>query len=256
MTSKISKCEFCDDEKNDLDLLTLPCGFNVCLEHFENYADRFDCFMCHEHKVNKQKCFKMAKNRSKLNEMNYFKQVEKVKQKLEEVKQFQDDEEYFLENIASEIINQIDLRRESIKLEICKELDSYADNLVKSVVDFKLKNEKLIQSVYTNTDDFENFFDVSFDGTDTKEKIEFFKVKLMDLKNNERLILDPVIDLIENIKKVHFKEGSNIDALKIKSIFGRVDFGNCIITNSDNESETATDSDTDSDLYTQSTYFE
>lgn len=250
------KCEYCYINNDDLNLLTLPCGFNVCLKHFDYVSDQFDCFMCHEHIVNKNKCFKMAKNRFKLSEINYLKHVDLIKLKLKEVKILQNDPNYYLNELTSRVINKIDIRREKLKLEICKEIDSYVDELLKYINDYKLENEKLIESIDMNTRDIEESFNVDSSGMNAKQKSCLYDEKMLLLKNKEKLILDPIMDIIEKINKLDFKEGLPFDYFRIKSIFGQVLFEKWEETLQNDFSSSYFDYYSDSNLsnVTESTY--
>ncbi|RNA17035.1 hypothetical protein BpHYR1_031265 [Brachionus plicatilis] len=49
------QCEYCNEKEDDKGLFSLPCGYLVCSHHIESAEDYFNCFVCDEHMINRQR---------------------------------------------------------------------------------------------------------------------------------------------------------------------------------------------------------
>ncbi|CAF1018872.1 unnamed protein product [Brachionus calyciflorus] len=202
MTSK-QLCEFCNKSTDDLYLITLPCGFVVCYDHIE---DSNDCFMCHEHQISKNLFFSMKKNRIKIEEINRLSKIKLYQTKINDLKQIKNDPKYYVDELISNLINKIDLRREQIKLDLNLSVDKAFNDFYNQAECIKESYEKILELRLKD-------FDIS--------KLE----KTLDSKEIqivEQNQLEPFFNLLEKLKNIDFENS------KFKHNLTSKDFGQII----------------------------
>ncbi|CAF0977485.1 unnamed protein product [Brachionus calyciflorus] len=184
MSSK--NCEYCNIFKEELYLITLPCGYIVCYEHVNKSSNSIDCFMCKEHKIDLNSCLNMKKNRDKINEINRISKFKDLKLELEKINVVKSDPKYFIDECN--LINKIDLKREQIKLEFDKNIDKSFQNLINQA---KRLREEYENSLEKKLKDFNiNELNENLDSAQI-DKIE--KIKII-----------PMVNYLDQIKKINF----------------------------------------------------
>ena len=146
---EILTCKYCKEIFKSTPIILNCCSETICQNHIddfkENHQESFSCHLCN--KIIDQNIFpinKIAENFLKMNlhELNFgdqfnksknsCKKLEKVLKDLEDVKR---DPENFIFDYVSNIKNDIDLKREELKLKI----DKISNNSIKRIEDFEKK---------------------------------------------------------------------------------------------------------------------
>ncbi|RNA14836.1 hypothetical protein BpHYR1_035794 [Brachionus plicatilis] len=113
--------------------IVLPCGFFCKYEYFLAKEAKFECPICKTHDINIKECLNMTRNRLVIAQRN----VEIGKRYLENctttLKYYEDDLEHFIEEESNILKNQIDLRREELKIMVIKKIDDYYESHLKKI---------------------------------------------------------------------------------------------------------------------------
>ncbi|CAF0813964.1 unnamed protein product [Brachionus calyciflorus] len=121
----MSNCDYCSEELNDYTtLIVLPfCGYSICFNHFDDLADYFDCPICNDHKMYKQECFSMRKNKPKLDFLTP-----------EQSLILTDEIDLDINDNFQRLKSQINLRRLDLKTQIDQKIYEYS-NLLDQKID-------------------------------------------------------------------------------------------------------------------------
>ncbi|RNA14833.1 hypothetical protein BpHYR1_035791 [Brachionus plicatilis] len=128
--------------------IVLPCGFYCKYEYFRNNKEKFECPICKTHYINTKECLNMTRNRLVLSQSD----VENAKKDLDDctttLKYYEDDLEHFIEEESNILKNQIDLRREELKIMVIKKIDDYYEGQLKKIEQEKKKKfDKFISRI-------------------------------------------------------------------------------------------------------------
>lgn len=104
-------CEYCNCEQDDLNLLTLPCGYLVCNEHIRYQDSFFECIICKNHLIDKKGYLEMKKNERKIDEINFIEKKESILNLCDQIDTIKKEIESYLKNHLSKVNNKIDLKR-------------------------------------------------------------------------------------------------------------------------------------------------
>ncbi|CAF1068869.1 unnamed protein product [Brachionus calyciflorus] len=217
-------CDFCDAKlEASLNLFTLPCGYSVCFGHIESSLNLFNCFICNDHQINRDEYFSMKKNKFKLRELEYQKNLNELIEEQKVLETIRKDPQSFIDENVSFYKNLIDLQREELKLKLCSQIDEYSESLIiklntfgsrilpELVEDLKSLDKSCIRP--------ENNLNLNFIGDkgsnieERFEKLESFKSKLN--------ILNEKINLIKQIGIA--PQETNIE-LKLDDLFLQLNF--------------------------------
>ncbi|CAF0931606.1 unnamed protein product [Brachionus calyciflorus] len=173
-------CENSDVNKS----ITLPfCGFVVCYQHIENLAKKFQCPVCNDHKIAKEECLSMRIN---LEKIDFIKQ--------ERLKEIGKNPETFINNIFTEFINDVDIRREKLLIKFEQKINDYSQQLINELQKHK------------------------------KNLTAELKHKMEDFEENK----DSIKALIECVENMKFFEGQDLNTFKIADYFGRFNFAKLV----------------------------
>ncbi|RNA42285.1 hypothetical protein BpHYR1_003318, partial [Brachionus plicatilis] len=124
-------CEYCSKNEDDLYLFVLPCGYSVCYDHLTSQDESFNCFVCQDHVIEKQSCFRMKKNEKKLDKVLFFTVKESIMDLCNQIDEI--DSGCFTANYLSKVINKIDLKREILKDYFIRQIDDYYESLINQI---------------------------------------------------------------------------------------------------------------------------
>lgn len=199
----------------------------TCFHCFQEYTvqkDDLTSEICLEEMLQ----LKVNKN-SGLKNNNVGKAIENINSNLNELELLQSDPNFFISNYFYELRNQVDLRRENLKLEIdqfsdqvIKDLDFYEQEC-KKIAKFQLDIQKELEILKSSFEEFKDFD--SFDMNDKKMKetvINVLKFKPLLSKEVNRLKKK----ILDN-KSFKLKQGG----LRIRDYFGHLDVKKQVIAN-------------------------
>lgn len=166
-------------------LITLPCGFKCNYKEIFDKQDKFSCPVCKSHEISTEECFNMTRNKLKINQTKLDLQQQSLCEKLKNLQHFKIDPSFHIDENYSQLKNQIDLRREEIKILLNKKIDDYCENLFLQIDqdkqlklnEFKKKIDKL---------DSERELDTSNNipkNLDINSKLDLIDEKLKNLDN-------------------------------------------------------------------------
>ncbi|RMZ95410.1 hypothetical protein BpHYR1_018382 [Brachionus plicatilis] len=207
-----SICEYCNAVKEHLYLITLPCGYVVCHDHFDStnqyglgvFAPSLNCFVCKNHNISKKQCYEMAKNRSKLSKIKFLEHLDLVKNKIKYIQEYQNDTDLFLDNYLDPVLNKIDLRREQLKIEVNKKIDEAYFKMIDEIKGIRSNFKQKIGCISLDNEQFEEITKIEKMEKENKNR-ENFDDKLNKLKTYEKDIIDTANDMIEQLKDIDFK---------------------------------------------------
>ncbi|CAF0787703.1 unnamed protein product [Brachionus calyciflorus] len=179
----MSTCKICENSDENKPIILPFCGFAVCYRHIEYLANRFQCPVCNDHKIDKEECLSMRNN---------LKKIDFIKQ--EKCKEIGKNPEIFINNIFTQLINDVDVKREKLMMTLEKQINDYSQQLINELH----KHKKNLTA-------------------ELKHKMEQFE----ENKN----CIKALLECVENIK---FYEGQDLNIFKIADYFGRVNFAKLV----------------------------
>ena len=114
-------------------LVTLPCGFKSKYHEIVGIEDKFVCPVCKCHIISTDECLNMTRNKLTINQTKFDLKQQSLLEKLKKLEYFKIDPSFHIDENYSQLINQIDLRREEIKILINKKIDDYCENLLAQI---------------------------------------------------------------------------------------------------------------------------
>ncbi|CAF1104301.1 unnamed protein product [Brachionus calyciflorus] len=199
-------CEYCNILREELYLITLPCGYIVCYDHLKTLPNLVDCFMCKEHIIDLNHCLNMKKNRDKIEEVKRLVKLTNLKQKLDKINSVKNDPKYFLDECFSNLTNKIDLRREQIKLEFSKSVDKSFQNIY--------------QQVKSLQEEYEKNLDKKLKDLEMSELEE--NLDSIEIDEIEKIKIQPLVNYLNQIEKINFQNSY------YKINFSNNDFGQIV----------------------------
>ncbi|CAF0756283.1 unnamed protein product [Brachionus calyciflorus] len=185
-------CEYCSIIREEIYLITLPCGYIVCCDHLKTFPNLVECFMCKEHIIDLNHCLNMKKNRDKIDEINRMAKLTNLKQKLDKINSVKNDPKYFIDECFSNLTNKIDLRREQIKLEFSNSVDKSFQKIYHQVKRLQEEYEK-------NLDKKLNDFEMN----DLEENLDS-----IEIDNIEKIKIKPMTSYLDQIEKINFQNSN------------------------------------------------
>ncbi|RNA02967.1 hypothetical protein BpHYR1_031226 [Brachionus plicatilis] len=200
--------------------IVLPCGFWCIYENFLTNEEKFECPICKTHDINIKECLNMTRNRLVLAQRN----VENGKKDLDDctttLKYYEDDLEHLIEEESNILKNQIDLRREELKIMVIKKIDDYYEGQLKKIEQEKKKKfDKFISRIgrIKLLEKDINGFNIS-DKNDIQTQIDMNKKLFKTIENATILAENLKVAFSKSIYRL--REGSkNFD---VSTLFGEL----------------------------------
>lgn len=238
-----SSCDFClASSESGVVLIILPCGYTICLNHFDQLESSFECLVCKNHKIKKDDCFNMNKNRSILKKLEYNEKVFELQKRLDSFLYLKNSPKPCAKQNFNILIDTILNQKELLKTEISKQIDSYADKLIDDVIKTKSQYEsKMITCL--DSIDFDQLNQLAVNSAKrfrAENELKYLeeKIELLDQKNN-------LLDIKINEFTEYFAEFSTFRLIKsnnykfdVESIFGRLELESNIEAINDKKNET------------------
>lgn len=201
-------------------LITLPCGFRTKYNANFRRKDKFKCPVCKNHLTSAEECFKMTRNKLAINQHLLDLKSIDLSDNFKHLEMINKDPSFYIDESFSELKNQIDVRREEIKLFIINQIDDYYEDLLLKIDQqkkLKLKEfSEKVEKIFSNKILMEKFeisndLDINFqlDLVDQKKDI---MVKLIKSTNE-------VIDDF-TAKNLHLNQSKK--NLNIADLFGNL----------------------------------
>ncbi|RNA19468.1 Ubiquitin carboxyl-terminal hydrolase 7 [Brachionus plicatilis] len=203
--------------------ISLPCGFSVKYKDIFYNNKEFPCPVCKTHYLTAQECLNMTRNRMVIAQKSFELKKKQYKYFITELSAFYDyksHSEYYIDFTYNQFKNEIDVRREEIKVLLNKKIDNYYDELLKKVDKEKESNLKEFNEKIKDLDH-------------TTKQIESLKIDdilcvhtKLNLYNNSKKILGNGMTLAIKMKdllsqtKIGLTDG--IEDIEIKSLFGEL----------------------------------
>jgi hypothetical protein len=194
--NKLCICELNECKVNLKNPVTLPCGFTICIEHVENYTDKFNCFLCDQEHFVPQKGFQLnriimdiVKSGEYLNESQNklhddFRELESIINNYEKL-----NSDVLIYDFFSKLRNKVDLHREVLLEKIHDRSDQIIKQLSQKEAEYK-QNAQRIPKI-----SFEELKNV--DMLELNQNLRFSVLNNNDLKE----ISIKINNWIEKIKK-------------------------------------------------------
>ncbi|CAF1018438.1 unnamed protein product [Brachionus calyciflorus] len=179
----LNLCTICENSDGNKSIILPFCGFVVCYEHIEYLAKKFKCPVCKTHEIDKDECLSMRNN---------LKKIDFIKQ--ERLKEIGKNPETFINNIFTQLINDVDIKREKLMMMFEKQINDYSQQLINELQKHK------------------------------KNLTAELKHKMEDFEENK----DSIKALIECVENMKFYEGQDLITFKIADYFGRVNFAKLV----------------------------
>ncbi|RMZ92819.1 hypothetical protein BpHYR1_001122 [Brachionus plicatilis] len=190
-------CEFCFTKVEDLDTITLPCGYVVCSVHLESDDAVTKCVVCSEHTFDKSACYKMAKNSSKQKELNFRKKITLVNEKIDQIGTYFEDPDKFLDEYLNIIENEVTDRAQELKNDFNQQISDYKE-IKEKIEENNFDKAKIIR------------INICF-------RLEIIRKcirrKVNQAGNKEKEFIDPVLDLINKNLTNSIDKRITLDAL-------------------------------------------
>lgn len=205
---------------NDL-IITLPCGFTIKYNEIFNEKEKFTCPFCKNHLVITQECLNLPKNKLLINEKKF-----ELKKKYftncihsHQVKNI--DPKSAIDNTYKNLENQIDLRREQIKLIMEQKIDDYYENLLEIIENEKnqILNEykEQLEKISSFEKDLNNLI-IDHD-TDIKYKLDRIKNYSNEIDKAIRFLISE-----NKLNSTNWVFNQSDDHFKIEDIFGNLEW--------------------------------
>lgn len=201
-------------------VITLPCGLNTKYQEVFYQSGKFKCPACKSHTTSAEECSEMTINKLAINQHVLDCSSKILSDNLKHLEALEIDPSFYIDDNYSQLINQIDIRREEIKLLINNEIDNYYESLLLKIdTEKKLKfnefNEKIEKINYSK-----NEMDISEISTDldNNSKLDMINQKLDNIDNLIYSTNSAISDLTTNNLVLNQSKNWNI-----ADIFGDLD---------------------------------
>lgn len=136
------KCVKCNKLFESLPITLVPCGWVVCSHHLD--SDPVKCFICqNEHYLSKASCIPTKNIEIKYLKFKLENSLKSLNKDLENFKLIQEDPRNYIHEFFDNVINKIDLQRETIK----KSIDDYFGQMIDEII---LEKNECQQNVAEN----------------------------------------------------------------------------------------------------------
>lgn len=175
--------------------ISLPCGFSLDYDHLLRKSKKFECPFCKTHEITIEECLRLSRNRLVLTEKSFELKKKQYEECLKDFEEYKYDPKHFIDLSHDEFKNEIDLRREEIKVMLNKKIDDYYDDALKKV---QMEKDLKLKEFNKRNDDLDS------------QKREIDSIKIDDnLDLNSKLDsfiksknkMDDFIEVVSSIKK-------------------------------------------------------
>ncbi|RNA39258.1 ubiquitin carboxyl-terminal hydrolase 7-like [Brachionus plicatilis] len=201
--------------------ISLPCGFSAKYNEIYNSNAKFPCPVCNSHNLMRQECLDMTRNKLVINELHLNQKKNIFQQCLKNIEICKSDPQSSIDESYQNLKNQLDIRREEIKLIVVKKIDDYYEDLFKIMEE---ENEKKLNEFETRIRQIPSLekeimdFQIQ-DTTEITKKMEIIDGFCAKIENGITF-LNKVKDDLETNKWI-FNPGD--ESLDIKGLFGKLD---------------------------------
>ncbi|RNA22328.1 ubiquitin carboxyl-terminal hydrolase 7 [Brachionus plicatilis] len=212
----LQKCKKIN-EMDDVNII-LPCGLSAKFKDiFYNYG-KFPCPACKAHDLTSQECLNMIRNRLVLSEKSFELDKNQYKELMIEFENYKNEPKHFINECYESLKRKVYLRKEEIKVLLCKNINIYQHGLLKKIDterDLKLKElEERIQKI-TKLD--LAILDVD-KNLDVHSQLDFHKNNKLKIRN----AIKSVQNILDDFKEPKFKlVNRNVD-IDFKKSFGEL----------------------------------
>ncbi|RNA28815.1 Y-box factor -like protein [Brachionus plicatilis] len=184
--------------------ISLPCGFSAKYKDIFYNSDKFSCPVCKSNDITSQECLNMAKKKLLIHDINLDLKKNIFTQCLKNFEICKTDPKSFIDESYENLKNQLDIRREEIKLIVDKKIDDYYEDLLGIIKDEK--EAKL------------NEFEVKI------RQISSLAQEISDLKIDQTANIIQKLDIINNycVNNCIFNQGN--DDWDVTNLFGKLDW--------------------------------
>lgn len=227
----MNKCEHCHLEKDELDLLTTPCGFNVCRKHFgqKRVGDNFQCLICKDHYINMLGFGSIKKNVMRRNKIRLCNGIKKAYNLMDDLNKFCKDPSFFVNQKTSKILQNVDLEREKMKKSLNSIIDEYYVSIIENLKKKECEELDKIKKIKIDFDQFKNYLNGEKNGNILDYKN--FDELLQNINCNIDKFIGPLVKYIDSFDKIQFHPGSvgsNTGSLSI--FFGKISTIDCSLS--------------------------
>ncbi|RNA09252.1 hypothetical protein BpHYR1_022545 [Brachionus plicatilis] len=215
------QCDYCNEKKDAIGLLSLPCGYLVCSHHIKSAEDNFKCFVCDEHMINRQLCLEMAGNRKKMEKMSFVEKEKDILNICDQIDQFKLDPKSFLEKFSDDIKNKIDLKREVLKTNFNKLVDNYYESLLNDV---KEKQLNIFDSIQVDLEEINTKEIREKLNLDSKNNLTDYQLRIKSLVDLRSSYLGEHLKKFQNFQNIEFFDGEEEPEIRMPKFFGTIDF--------------------------------
>ncbi|RNA14841.1 ubiquitin carboxyl-terminal hydrolase 7 isoform X1 [Brachionus plicatilis] len=203
--------------------IILPCGFSIKYRDITNRNGQFICSVCKSHYIDQEKCLNMNRNRLvvgihllKLRKNDFDECVRKIDT-------FKADPEHFLEDNYSKIINEIDIRREELKLMVMEKIDNYYESLMEAIERDRRAKSYECRAEIEKIDSLEKELNEFSDSNN--ESMETRLLMNEEMRNKIDDGLDYIDNFIKKFVQPNFRLLEKPEDFNVQKLFGSVFMG-------------------------------
>ncbi|RNA39259.1 hypothetical protein BpHYR1_025643 [Brachionus plicatilis] len=202
--------------------ISLPCGFSAKYNEIYNSNAKFPCPVCNSHNLMRQECLDMTRNKLVINELHLNQKKNIFQQCLKNIEICKSDPKSSIDENYQNLKNQLDIRREEIKLIVVKKIDEYYEDLIKIMEEEKETKLKEFNTRIQQIPSLEKeIMDFKIENTtDMTKKLDIID-DFSDKIENGITFLNKVKNDLETNKWI-FNPGD--ESLDIKGLFGKLDW--------------------------------
>ena len=106
-------------------LISLPCGFETTYGTLQNDEKNFRCMMCREEDLNVDDILNRPGNQLRIKQKEIEIEFENLKKMDIKISSIKKDPHFYVDKCFEQILNELDLRRETLKTEFEQKLNDY-----------------------------------------------------------------------------------------------------------------------------------
>lgn len=204
---------------NEVDII-LTCGFTSKFKDIAYINDNFTCPVCKSHEISFEECLNMNRNKLFLLQKSVQTKMDGFLKRTINTQVYENNTEYQMDKCCEKLKNEIDVRREEIKLMINQKIDDYCFELLNNVDWIKSNKFKELKQEFDLIKSLEkeiNNLKIE-DNAKISDQIEINK----DLRNK----IEEGINLMENLEEIIeepyyglLKNNGNVD---MTNLFGEL----------------------------------
>lgn len=165
--------------------LILPCGFSVTHQDLLNKSSKFECPVCKTHELTIDECLNMTRNKLVLNKKLFESKQKEFRECAKKLENYKTNLKCFIDLNHDDFKNEIDLRREEIKVMINKKIEDYYDGLLKKIeIERDLKSIELNNKIKVFDTKKKDIDSIEIDkSSDVHSKLDNYKEKRKIIEN-------------------------------------------------------------------------